>query len=125
MLAVAEDGVFLLRDAHPAEFARKVGEVGDLDASDVVEIPRVIAVAANPEGDPPDPARDVVHLLMKPMPDALVRERAGGQHFDGHVAFEVDIVGAIDFAHPACTDTLENAVVAQRLADHQEMPAVV
>ena len=89
VVGVGEHRVALLGDAHAAEVARQVGEIGDFDAGDVVEIAGVVAVAADAIGDLPDPAGKVVDVLMKAMPqggnagavleaDALAE--AGDQH---------------------------------------------
>src|SRR3984957_159941 len=45
VLAVGEHGISLLGNANAGEFTRQVGEVGDFDAGDVVEIPCIVAVA--------------------------------------------------------------------------------
>ncbi|HXY02163.1 MAG TPA: hypothetical protein VEI49_01240 [Terriglobales bacterium] len=41
------------------------------------------------------------------------------QNLDGSVALEMLVVGTIDFAHAASADLLNNAVVAQCLADYR------
>ena len=50
------------------EFARQVGEVGDFDAGDVVEIAGIVAVAADAIGHLADPAGDVVDDLVEALP---------------------------------------------------------
>ena len=42
--------------------------------------------------------------------------------WDGDIALQALIPGAIDLALPAGADLLDNAVVAQRLADHGNAP---
>src|SRR6202795_4398623 len=44
VLAMGEDGVFLLAQSQPAEGGRKPGEIGHFRAGDVIEIALVIAV---------------------------------------------------------------------------------
>ncbi len=41
---------------------------------------------------------------------------------DGDIAAQVLIVGAIDLAHPARADLLQDAVVADCLANHGKVP---
>ena len=48
----------------------------------------------------------------------VVGQRAGGQDLQRDVAVEPLVVGAIDDAHAAFADLLEDAVVAEGLADH-------
>jgi hypothetical protein len=47
----------------------------------------------------------------------VVGERLGWQYLDGYVAVEVLIAGAIDFAHAASADPLDDVVVAQPETD--------
>ena len=68
MLGVGEHRVFLFGNPHARELARQVGEVGDLDAGDVIEIAGIVAVAADAIGDLADPRRDVVDGLVKLVP---------------------------------------------------------
>src|ERR1700722_7507032 len=68
VVAVGEDRVFLFGDAHTAEFARQIGEVGHFDAGDVVEIAGVVAIAAYAVRHLPDPVGNVLHRLVKAMP---------------------------------------------------------
>jgi hypothetical protein len=46
----------------------------------------------------------------------------GGQHFDRHVAVEAGLVGFEDGRHAARADLLDDAVLAQRLADQSFQP---
>jgi hypothetical protein len=46
-----------------------------------------------------------------------------GEDFKGHVAVELLVVGAIDFAHSAGTNFLKDAIVAKLLAQHGNPPA--
>ena len=69
---MGKDRVFLLGDPNAREFARQVGEVGDLDTGDVVEIAGIVAIAADAIGHLPDPSGNVVDRLMKALP--LARE---------------------------------------------------
>src|SRR5258708_880085 len=63
-----KDRVFLLGDANVGEFARQIGEVGDLDAGDVVEVSGVIGVTADAVSHRPDLAGNVLDRLMKALP---------------------------------------------------------
>ena len=54
--------------SHPGELARQVGEVGDFDAGDVVEIAGIVAVAADAIGDLADARGDMVDGLVKLVP---------------------------------------------------------
>src|SRR5262249_53906928 len=65
VITVGEDRVFLRWDSNAAELARQVGEVGDLNAGDIVEIAGVIAVAADAIGDRPDPGRNILDQLVE------------------------------------------------------------
>ena len=51
MLRMREHRITLLGNADAAEAARQIGEVGDLDPGDVVEIAGIIAVAADAIGN--------------------------------------------------------------------------
>jgi len=55
VLGVGEHRVFLFGNPHAGELARQVGEIGDLDAGDVIEIAGIVAIAADAVGDLPDP----------------------------------------------------------------------
>ena len=72
MLGVGEHRVALLGNADATEAARQVGEIGDLDAGDVVEIAGIIAVAADAIGDLrfslADARGNVGDLLMEAVP---------------------------------------------------------
>src|SRR5215475_7984622 len=50
VVGVGEHRIALLGDADATEAARKVGEIGDLDAGDIVEIAGIITVAADAIG---------------------------------------------------------------------------
>src|SRR5690242_17519497 len=63
-----EHRITLFGDAHAAELARQVGKVGDFDAGDIVEISRIVGVAANAIGDFADPAGEILHVLMEALP---------------------------------------------------------
>jgi hypothetical protein len=78
--AWVKTGVFLFGNPHARELARQVGEVGDLDAGDVVEIAGIVAVAADAVGDLADPRRDVVDGLVKLLPQV---RNAGAAVFMG------------------------------------------
>jgi hypothetical protein len=65
---VGEHRVSLFGNPHAAEFARQVGKIRHLDAGDVVEIAGIVAVAADAVGDLPDPAGNVLDLLVKALP---------------------------------------------------------
>ena len=67
---MGEHGITLLGDTDAAELARQVGEVGDLDAGDVVEA-RIVAVAADAIGHLPYAIGNFVDLLVEALP--LVR----------------------------------------------------
>ena len=56
-------------------------------------------------------------FLAEIFASGLVGERLERQYFDGHVAIEVLIAGAIDFAHAAGADPLSDKVVAQQHAN--------
>jgi hypothetical protein len=45
----------------------------------------------------------------------------GGQHLDGHFAVEVGVGGPIDLAHPPGPEGGGDAVVRQRLTDHEDL----
>src|ERR1700694_388934 len=68
VVAVGEDRVSLFGNPNAAEFARQIGEVGDFDAGDVVEISGIIAVAADAVSDLPEPPGNVPNGLMEPLP---------------------------------------------------------
>ena len=70
MLGVGEDGVFLFGNPHARELARQVGEVGDLDAGDVVEIAGIVAVTANAIGDRSNARGNVGDLLVEALPQS-------------------------------------------------------
>src|SRR4029077_15690702 len=65
---VGEHGVFLPGYPHVGEFAGQVGEGGDLDAGDVVEIPGIVALAEDAIGHLADPCGNAVDRLMKALP---------------------------------------------------------
>jgi len=56
-------------------------------------------------------------LFAKPLACSLVRQHAGREDFDSHVAVELLIMGAVDNTHTAGANLLKNAIVAKRLAD--------
>jgi hypothetical protein len=39
-----------------------------------------------------------------------------GENFKGHVAVQLLVVGTIDLAHAACTNSLKDAIVTELLA---------
>src|SRR5260370_26538656 len=93
VLAMGEDRVFLFGNANARKFARQVGEVGHFDACDIVEISGVVAIATDAVSDLPDPARNILHRLIKALPlsrnpgavvviialtEARVEQRTGG-----------------------------------------------
>src|SRR6201987_2359302 len=82
VVLMGEHRVSLRGDAHAAELARQGGEVGDLDAGDIVQIAGVIAIAADAIGDGPDPVRNVPVLLMKAAP----QQRNAGAAFVAEAA---------------------------------------
>src|SRR5258708_33231768 len=65
---MGEDRVFLFGNANARKFARQVGEVGHFDACDIVEISGVVAIAADAVRHLPDPARNILHRLIKALP---------------------------------------------------------
>jgi hypothetical protein len=68
VLVVGEHRVKLFGKAQPGEILRQRGEVGHLDAGDIVEILRLIGVVADPAGDLPDLAGNIADMLMKALP---------------------------------------------------------
>ena len=68
VVGVGEHRVFLFGYPRAGKFARQVGEVGNLDAGDVVEIFGIVAVAAEAVGDVADAIRDIADLLMLALP---------------------------------------------------------
>src|SRR6185312_12331950 len=66
--AVSEHGVPLRCDAHPTEFARHAGEVGDFDAGDVVTVACVVAVANHAVGDLADLIGYVAKVRQETLP---------------------------------------------------------
>src|SRR5207253_9220314 len=76
VLAVRKDRVSRFRYPHAAEFPRQIGEVGDFDAGDVVEISGIVGVATDAVSHLPDPAGDVLDGLMKTLP--LAGNRGAG-----------------------------------------------
>jgi len=56
-------------------------------------------------------------FLAEPLSGSLIRQCADGQDLDSHVALEVLIVGAVQKTHATCTDLLDDAIVAERVAD--------
>ena len=57
-------------------------------------------------------------FLKEPRPSCLVSEAAGRQHFQGYVALEPLISGAVNFTHPTRTNLLDDAIVTERAANH-------
>jgi hypothetical protein len=55
-------------------------------------------------------------LPQQPRPSGGVGQCLGGESLQGYVAVQLLVVGAIDFAHPACTNSLEDAIVTELLA---------
>src|SRR5580692_717342 len=68
MVAMGKDRIFLFGNPHRAEFARQIGEVGNFNAGDVIEIAGIVAVTADTIGYRTDPAGDVRHRLMEALP---------------------------------------------------------
>ena len=56
-------------------------------------------------------------FLAEPLACSLIRQRAHGKDFNSYVALELLIVGAVNDTHAACTNLLDDAIVAQRVAD--------
>ena len=56
-------------------------------------------------------------FLAEPLSRSLIRQRAGGKDFNSYVALELLIVSAVNDTHAARTNLLNDAIVAQRLAD--------
>src|SRR5581483_3270316 len=70
MLLVTEHRIALLGDTDAAEIARQVGEVRDLDAGDIVEIPGIIGIGANAVSYLSDPSGKAVDILMEARPES-------------------------------------------------------
>src|SRR3954470_5636284 len=68
VFGVAEHDIALCRNPHAGELPRQVGEVGNLDAGDVVEIAGIVAVAADPESETADAVGNLADLLVKLLP---------------------------------------------------------
>jgi len=47
-------------------------------------------------------------------------QRASGQHFDRYVTLKLLVVSAVNNPHASCTNLLDDAIVAERLADELE-----
>ena len=47
-----------------------------------------------------------------------MRQKTGRKDFQSHIAFEVLIVGAINFAHASSPKFLQHNIVTECLADH-------
>jgi hypothetical protein len=45
----------------------------------------------------------------------FISDRVGAEHLDRHFAMQKDILSEIDFTHPACTESLDNAVMRNLL----------
>ena len=56
-------------------------------------------------------------FFAEPFSGSVVSEHAEGQNLKGHVAIELLVVSAVDHAHSAGADLLENDVVSESLAD--------
>jgi len=56
-------------------------------------------------------------FLAEPFSGSLIGQCANGQDFDGHVAFELLIMSAVNDTHAARTNLLDDAIMAQRMAD--------
>ncbi len=52
----------------------------------------------------------------------FVGQSSRRQDFDGYVPSEVQILSAVDFAHPTRADFLQNTVVAECLINHSGNP---
>ena len=63
-----------------------------------------------------------LRFTPEPPPCRVVAERAGRQHFEGDVAIEVLVAGAVDLAHPTGAELGGDSVVSEGLANHGESP---
>lgn len=68
VFVVGEDRVFLFGNPHAGEFTRQVGEIGNLDAGDVIEVSGIVAVAADAVRKVADPVRNIAALLVDLLP---------------------------------------------------------
>src|SRR6266576_6115867 len=68
VLAMREHRISLCGNPHASKFAGQIGKVGDLDAGDVIEIPGIVAIAADAVGHFSHPVRDITNLLVKALP---------------------------------------------------------
>src|SRR3954468_2483103 len=68
MCSRCENRVSSFRNPDAAEFARQIGKIRYLHAGDIVEISRIIAIAADAIGDFPDPVGNILDLLMEALP---------------------------------------------------------
>ena len=83
------------------------------------EVDAVLAGEVVDDGDVRVPgARQHAGFALEPPAHRLVGQRAFGEDLERHVAVQVLVVGAIDDAHGACADVLENAVMRETPADH-------
>src|SRR5580692_2580465 len=68
VVAVGEHRITLLGNPDTRERTRQIGEIGDLNARNVVEIAGIVAVAANAIGDFAGAMGNIVDRLMKALP---------------------------------------------------------
>src|ERR1051325_7635542 len=45
----------------------------------------------------------------------FISDRVGAEHLDRYFAMQKDILSEIDFTHPACTESVDNAVMRNLL----------
>jgi hypothetical protein len=66
--------------------------------------------------------REGERLQAEALARGLVRQGARRQHLERHVAVQPFVVGAVDHAHAAGPDHLQDPEMSERLTDHLEAP---
>ena len=69
--------------------------------------------------------RDCLGLALETGETLGVVGESLGQDLDGHLTTELEVFGPIDLTHAACTDLLQDFVLAQCRADHRVLPAML
>ena len=64
--------------------------------------------------------RERKSFLAKPLARAFVGQHAGGKNLHGHIAVKLFVMGAVHHSHSAGAQLIENFIVAENLADHEE-----
>src|SRR5271170_3532677 len=61
-------------------------------------------------------------FLAKSLPSSLVSQHPGRQHFKRNITVQLFVMSAINLAHAASSNLLNDQVVPQRIANHEKNP---